>query len=130
MKTNPVLFIGYNTVDRWLSAIDVRRPVYASMVTEPGEVAQYGIRTDQVAVMLAQPDADVVHYFRALVMELRYVEDQPFDVDHKRKLAAIKDAWTKVQDWLLDHGLDYREAVIAAPKDLRFLDGDFSTIFS
>lgn len=124
MKTNPVLFIGYNTVDRWLSAIDVSRPVYASMITEPGEVAQHGLRTDLVVMMLAQPEGDIVHYYRAPVVQLRYVDDQPFDIDHRSKLKAVKDVWEKTRGWLQDHGLDYREAVIAAPKDLRFLNGE------
>jgi len=75
---------------------------------------------------MAQPDGDVVHYFRAPVEQLRYVDDQPFDVDHTRKLAAIQEAWLKAQAWLEDRGLEFREGVIAAPQELRFIDGDIA----
>lgn len=124
MKTTPVLFIGYATIDQWLLVIDRSKPVFASLVTEPGEAAQYNLRTDQLVIMVTQPEEDLVHYFRTVVSELRYLDGTPFDVDHKRRITSASEAWQKVQDWLTDHKLSFRQGVIASPKGLRFLDGD------
>jgi hypothetical protein len=126
MKTTPVLFVGYKTIDQWLLVIDRSKPVFASLATEPGEAAQYNLRTDQLVIVIAQPEDDLVHYFRTVVAQLRYLDGEPFDVDHKRRIVSANEAWQKVQDWLQDQKLIYRQGVIASPKDLRFLDGDTS----
>lgn len=129
MKTNPPILIGYTTIEEWLSVADVDKPVYASVATEVGEVARYGLRTDLAVVMVAQPDGDIVHYFRGVVTHLRFVNNEPFDTDHKHRVATIENAWKKVEEWLTNNGLTYRKGVIAVEKDVRLVDGDTSDLF-
>lgn len=119
-----ILFIGYHTLEEWLRSVGKNRPVFASLITEPGKVERYGTRMDKLVVLAAQPgDDDLVHYCRLMVGQLQYVAGQPFGADHAQRIERAQQALGIVRGWLAEHGLTIRNGVAAMPENLRLLDG-------
>lgn len=117
------LFVGYKTLEEWLLSVDKARPVFSSLVTDVGRQKQSGMRTDQIAIVVSQAEEGLVHYCRLPVARLRYMNGQPFDSDHERRIELARAALKIVEDWLSESGLQVAHAVIATPKDMLFLDG-------
>ncbi len=122
--SNSLLFVGYNNRNHWLASIDPGQPVFANLYTEHGETNEYHQRIDKLVIMLAQPEADLVHYCRFVVGELNFISGEVFDADHKKRISAANAKWDKVLDWLQSLGLVYRLGLVAAPKHLHFLECD------
>ena len=115
------LFIGYTTLEEWITVVDDDRPVFANLITEPGKPGQYDTRTDQLVILAAQADdVSLVHYCRMIVGEMRYVAGDPPD---RRPIELAGQAWQLVQDWLKAQGLVVRKGVIAVPENLRLMNG-------
>lgn len=122
MKSNPVLFIGYQSLDAWLHTIQSKEPVYVALINELGPFAGNRTRVEQMIVMLAQPIDNLVHYCRILVGELRMVNGEPFDLDHKQRRQKAADHFAEIQQKLVGEHLMVREGIIAAPINLRWVD--------
>ena len=115
------LFIGYTTLEEWITVVDDDLPVFANLINETGKSGQYDIRTDQLVIMAAQPgDESIVHYCRLVVSEMRYLVGDPPD---RRPIELAGQAWQLVQDWLKAQGLVVRKGVIAVPENLRLMNG-------
>lgn len=119
------LFVGYSSLEELGRVVDLKRPVYVALFTEPGKHSQHDQHTDAMVIMIAQPDEDIVNYCRLTVGSVQYVGDLPLygkeDVTRKETLA--EQAKTIVKDWLLEKGLKILPGVIATPNNTRFLDG-------
>lgn len=124
MSNQSLLFVGYNNPYHWLASIDSGQPVFANLFTEHGETNEYRQRVDKLVIMLAQPEADLVHYYRFVVGELNFVSGEIFDADHKKRTIVANEAWERSLNWLRSKGLTYHLGVIAAPKNLHFLECD------
>lgn len=115
--------IGYMTLENWLNSIDKEQPVYACLITEPGQTGQYAQRLDKLVVLVSQPESDdIVHYCRLNVASLQYIGDSPYN-DHKRNVAQAEQAWLTIQAWLNEQGLDIREGVISMTQNINLVDG-------
>lgn len=124
-QQNQPLFIGYETLEEWLKSADKTRPVFANLIIDPGKPKDTGIRTDRYVIIVNQPEegGGLVHYCRLQVEKVRYIGDQPFDNDRDLRVARARDAWRIVEDWLIENGFTISHGIVAAPKDLLFLDG-------
>jgi hypothetical protein len=122
MKTTPILFIGYQSLNAWLQIVDSVQPVYAALINEMGVPDSHRVRIDRLVIMLAQPVDNLVHYCRIIVGELRMVDGQPFDLDHKQRNQQALAQYKVVGQRLLDEQLTVREGVIAALKNMQFLE--------
>lgn len=118
------LFIGYPTLEKWAESVQKTEPVYAMLLTEPGNPTQQGYRVDDLTIVCVQPDAhNWAHYCRILVGQVSYVADQPFGSKHTWIMDQTEIAWALVKDWLWEQAFDVREAALAVPVDYRFLNG-------
>lgn len=117
------LFIGFDTLEEWLTSIDHTRPVFANLVIEYGKIGLYDIRTDQKVIIVAQPITDLVYYCRLPISELQYMGSKPFNPDHDQRMKQAQQAWEIVETWLLEQGLTFHKAVIAVPQYLKLLEG-------
>jgi hypothetical protein len=116
VSTSTPLFIGYTTLEEWITVVDDDRPVFANLITELGKHGQYDTRTDQLFILAAQADDEfLVHYCRLVVGEMRYLSGDPPD---RRPIELAGQAWQIVQDWLKAQGLVVRKGVIAVPENL------------
>ena len=124
-QQNQSLFIGYETLEEWLKSADKTRPVFANLIIDPGKSKDTGIRTDRYVIIVNQPEegGGLVHYCRLLVEKIRYVADQPFDQDRDLRVARARNAWSIVEDWLIENGFTVSHGIFATPKDFLLLDG-------
>jgi hypothetical protein len=120
VSTSTPLFIGYTTLEEWITAVDDDRPVFANLITEHGKPDQYETRTNQLVILAAQPDDDLVNYCRLVVGEMRYVDGDPPD---QRPIELAGQAWQLIQDWLKAQGFVVRKGIIAVPENLRLMNG-------
>jgi len=116
------LFVGYATFESWLESVDPERPVLAMSLVEPG-TDQGGIRTDALLVACQQIDSDGhVHYCRLRAATLTRCCGEPFDTDWREREAAWHSLWQAVKEILEERDFPFREATVAPPRSLRFLD--------
>lgn len=118
------LFVGYQSLEEWRTAVDVVLPVFGALTQEVGKVDRFGMHTNRLVIMVAQPEEDLVHYCRLVVGVVQYMTGQPFYADHQKRLALAEQAWKIVEDWLIEQGLTVRNGVIAVPQNLALMDGD------
>lgn len=126
MNTYPTtqFFVGYQTLEKWLAAINREEPVFAALTTEPGKPDGHQLRIDTVLILVAQPGAEgLLHYCRLVLGELRYMDDRPFDIDHIQRLAKAEQTWNQVQEWLASKHLNVIEGVIGLPLNIRPQNG-------
>jgi hypothetical protein len=116
------MYIGYLSLENWLTVVDKNLPVYACLVTEPGQQGQYSQRIDQLIVLVEQPEGELVHYCRLHVASLQYVGNSPYN-NHNQNIGLAEQAWDIVQTWLKENGLVVRPGLVSFPKDLRLTDG-------
>ena len=120
-ETTP-LFIGYKTLEGWIASGDTREPVLAVPLIERG-TDQGGIRTDALLVVCQQADDHgSVHYCRLRAASLTRCHGEPFDADWREREAAWHSLWKAVREILERHGFRLREATVAPPQGLRFLE--------
>lgn len=99
--TNPILYIGYPTLEAWAWVVHKDAPIYAMLLTEPGAHGQHGHRTESLLIVCAQPDDHKqVHYNRIMVGQLSFLGDQPFSSKHTWIMDQAEHAWGLVKDWL------------------------------
>ncbi len=77
------------------------------------------MRTDTLTVLVAQPEQNVVHYCRIAVGAVRWLDGQPFDVDHEQRQALAQQAWEIIKEWLNEQGLQIRHGVIDGTPGLK-----------
>ncbi len=122
MREYTPLFVGYGTLEKWMQSLLPDRPVLAMPLVEPGP-EQSGMRTDTLAVVCQQIDADGhVHYCRLRAASLTRCWGEPFSADWREREAAWRSLWDAVQEILRERGLTYRGATVAPPPLLRFLE--------
>ena len=86
------LFVGFYTLEEWLTSIDRTRPVFTNLVTELGKTGNNDTRTDRMVIIVSQPIADLVYYCRLPVSELQYLGGKPFNSDHDQRLKQAQQA--------------------------------------
>jgi hypothetical protein len=119
-------YIGYASLEGWYKVIDTNYQVYAMMTieTKPGQFT----RKSSYYITLAQPIDNEVHYCRLLVGFTEWignscVSEKP---NLETRVAHMRKAWELIKDWLAGKKLQWHEADIAVPMELRdgLLDGD------
>ena len=121
LSTPVPLFIGYTTLEEWISVVDDDRLVFANLITVHGKPGPFDTYTDQLVIMAAQADDEsLVHYCRLVVGEMRYVDSDPPD---QRPIELAGQAWQLIQDWLKAQGFVVRKGIIAVPENLRLMNG-------
>lgn len=117
-------FIGYGTLETWENYATHTKPVYADAIMQPGQTSKQGLRQDKLAVCVSQIDSDGnVHYCSLPCGYLAYVAGHPFDSDHAERKQRHNEVFHLVLDWLKERGFSVRQAIIATPMNLRFVDG-------
>jgi hypothetical protein len=119
-------YIGYATLEGWGQAIDKSQCVFASAITSPGAPGTHGIRHDTAEIICTQPDnRGNVHYCRLSVGSWQELSGSPDFGQASRDKAFDRQesAWEIVKQWLNEQGFTTRNAVVAFPKSLRYLDG-------
>lgn len=117
-------WIGYHDINQWLNAIDKTQPVFANLTTELGNTDHRGLRIDHLVILVAQPAGDLLHYWRLVVGELRFIDNESFDGNHKQRRQTAEQTWQSVQDWLAVHNLIICQGVVAALINVRLLDSE------
>lgn len=120
------LFVGYPRLEELLQSVNRKSgPVFSMLSSEPGKAEKFGLITRSMIVTVAQPEVagGIVHYCRLPAGQMRYIEDQPFERDHERRVKNAERLWNLVDTWLGDKGLEIRHGTIATPQNMRFLDG-------
>jgi len=117
-------YIGFARVEEWARVLDTQRPVYACSIEEPGPIGPYNTSVNDLVVVLAQPDdrGDVL-YCRRHVGAVSRVNGRDFDEDASGRRARATAAYRIVWEWLNQRRLNVREAVVAMPRDLRWMNG-------
>lgn len=119
-------FIGYTTLEGWLKAIATEFQVYAMLQMET--VPAHLCTRRKYVICLAQPVDDEVHYFRKVVGVTEWVGDHCVNEKPSREVREerAEQAWALVQWWLMAHKLQWHEAAVAVPVDVRdgLLDGE------
>ena len=119
-------FVGHTGLEGWDKAIDPDYQVYAAMLVESHQ-GQFS-RIARHVITLAQPVDDEVHYCRIVVGSTEWIGDTCVNQkpDGKVREARAKQAWELVKDWLKERKLQWHEAAVAVPVELRdgLLDGD------
>jgi hypothetical protein len=122
MRDSFPLFIGFSRLENWFKAINPAQPVFADLAVESEHInGTIPSVLEKYTVMVAQPgESDLVYYCRLVVAEETIIMANARGPKHKDRASQALEV---VQGWLRDQGLTVHEAVIAAPKDLLFMDG-------
>jgi hypothetical protein len=112
-------FVGHTSLDGWYQAIDVELQIYAAMLIEsrPGQFS----RTERHVVTLSQPVDDEVHYCRIIVGVTEWIGDTCVNEMPRREVreAHARQAWDLVKAWIKQKHLQWHEASVAVPNDVR-----------
>jgi hypothetical protein len=117
-------FIGYGTLEALTSAASMLKTLYVNSVTQPGKTSARGLRTDRLVVIVSQIDGEGnVHYCRIPTGTISYVAGTPFEDTKSERRERHQVMYEMVKEWLTTHGFAIREAVVAMPSNLTYLDG-------
>lgn len=123
-----LLYIGFLTLESWLSNTDPTQPVFANLTREVGKPGPYGQRTDQLVILTAQARENIVYYARFIVAKLDYMNEEPVTADHKFRIQLAESAWRIVHRWLEQHLFIVTPGVIAMPANLILIEASASFI--
>lgn len=120
-------FIGYTSLEGWEQAIDRGQMVYAMLQSERHSQPP-GYSKVRYVIQVMQPGNERVHYCRVPAGMTEWIGDLCVSEKPWRELREqrAKQAWELVQDWMKARGLQWREATVAIPAELRdgLLDGE------
>ena len=122
MTTTPA-FIGYADLTNLCVLMTRTRPLYTMLITEvaPGP---HQIHTEKMAIRCSQIDLEGhIHYCHIPVASVRYMGPTSLIDNPEQRRTWAKQAWDIVTNWLWEQDFDIREAVVAMPREYRFLDG-------
>ena len=127
MQDSFPLFIGYPHIETWLRSVIPSNPVYMAVTVTPVSSTMLGVETHQVAIFIGQPEPgqSLVHYFRLLVGEMKYISGQCVTPGVMKQGQAAYDALEAHFETLL---LVVVNGVIATPAGMYFQNGDASNI--
>lgn len=116
-------FIGYSGVESFARNIEPGARVYL-MLLEDHAIGSQGVGAMSCALTAQSTILDDVAYVRVIVARVQTVQGEPFDTGEAReRTAAALEALRIVREWLTRRGFEVVEATIAAPRDLKYLEG-------
>jgi hypothetical protein len=129
MPQTDTIYIGYSTLETWLRALRGippeglgKRPIQSLSINET-EAGSHGIYYRIYVHLVSFVAGNQVHYVRIKFGTTQHVANDDLGIDNEairqRAVAGSKlvDAWLRAQ------GLYVVEAIVATPRDLRFLEG-------
>jgi hypothetical protein len=112
-------FVGHATLEGWNKAIDPDYQVYAIMTVE-SRMGNAGLsRVERHIITLAQPVDDEVHYCRLHVASTEWIGDTCVSPRQAEREARAQQAWELIKGWLKEKRLQWHEAAVAVPGELR-----------
>ena len=116
-------YVGYGDLEKMLQATSNCGDIFSDCFIETSP-AQMGMEYCSSIIQAARVDGEIVHYWRwKIATVLMVAPRQAFDdAVERRATAAIDSAWPIVQRRLGEKAR-VLEALVAMPKDLKFLDG-------
>lgn len=123
-------FVGFSSTTDWLAAIDTYMPVNADVVTMQDPSSHAGLTHATTYMILSQhqggEDFSEILYCQVMVDRFEMVNGEPLEAPAEagRHEQRSTSAQVVMVAWLEQHQLKFRRAVLAAPKDLRMLEGN------
>lgn len=118
-------YICYSTSAEFLANIDKTQPVNAECLSENGKPGKYGMGIATSAVVLSQAGTKECHIFFQPVTRYSTMNGEYFgkDSEWENHTRRSRTAFELTCAWLETHGLKYRKAMLAVPKNLRKVKG-------
>lgn len=126
MSKSSNIFIGFASSDKFIDAIDHKRPVNLSVHRKFGKPMKYGISIDNTILIMSQVVDGEVLYFQMTCHRYQTMQGQPLMSDRDpSKVSRISDQVKSFAErYLDDHGLSWREACVSMPANYITLDGE------
>jgi len=115
-------FVGFGIAENFLKAIDPTKPVNADSILHAGKGGKYGICLVTEAIVLSQVNNDEVLYCYIPVGHFQSLDGRT-ELGGDRNRDRALSAWEITTKWLDDHGVKYREAMLAMPKTYQMMSG-------
>lgn len=117
-------FIGFYSLEKLLASANRSTPINAMPVVQPGKGGKYGItiNTQMILVAQVQPNGEVL-YCRIITGRYQALAGSHEPLGGGNYAARSESAWTIVKEEITNAGFQLREAVMAMPTSLCFLDG-------
>ncbi len=121
MKQN---FIGFADSDKFLAAIDRSRPINLNISRKPGRPnGRFGIAVDSTVLRMSQVLENEVLYFEQITNRYQVVGGRVLDADENRHVRLAEQVDEIAQQYLTDHGVTWREALLSMPRSYTTLNG-------
>lgn len=117
-------YAGFESLEKLLEQADHQKPIDAMPIVDPGKAGKFGISIHTQLILVAQQRGDELLYCRIVTGRYQAFagEVKPLSTTHDYP-AISASAWAIVQEEIKARGFTLREALVALPKNLRFLDG-------
>jgi hypothetical protein len=119
-------FIGFGTLEKFLKAIDLTKPVNADSIVIPGKSGVSGIALNEQAIIVSQANQDEILYCNIIISRYQSLAGSslPLSPSEERIYQErAESAWQIVKQVMEEAGAKVREALLATPQNLRTLDG-------
>jgi len=122
-KSNNI-FIGFANSDKFIDAIDHKRPVNLSVHRKFGKPGKYGISIDSTILEMSQVVDGEVLYIQKTCHRYQCLQGSPMERDGGRIERISTQVKNLAERYLDDYGLSWREAYVSMPANYVTLDGE------
>jgi hypothetical protein len=121
MKQN---FIGFADSDKFLAAVDSARPINLNVGRKFGKPdRRFGISVDSTVLTMSQVLGDEVLYFEHITHRYQVANGHILDHDEKKHIRLSAQVEEIAKQYLIDHALTWREALLSMPRTYITLNG-------
>ena len=118
-------YIGFGNSQKFMEAIDPARPVnvfVGRMFGNPDR--KYGLATDSIALLMTQVRELEVLYLYDIVLRFRVQNGHILERDEERPMRLATQVFDLARQWLKDHDIPSRDAMLSMPTNLIILEGN------
>lgn len=121
MKQN---FIGFADSDKFLAAINRGLPVNLNVGRKFGRPdKRFGVSIDSTVLTMSQVQGNEVLYFEHVTHRYQVVHGQILELDREKPHRLAEQVLEAAKQYLNDHGVTWREALLSMPSSYITLDG-------
>lgn len=113
-------YIGFGTAEKFLNSISVGKPINVTSITEAGRFGKHGLCWVTEAVVMSQVNGEEVLYCYIPTGGFHSMDGQRAIGDEDRT-AKARAVWGLTLDWLKANDINYREAILAMPKNYKYI---------
>ncbi len=122
MKQN---YIGFADSDKFIEAVDHSRPVNLNVGRQSGRPdRKFGILPQSLVLTISQVQGDEVLYFECTTGRWNSINGSPMMQDEEAPRRWAVSAFEAAVQYLKEHDITFREALLAMPISLMKMHGD------